>query len=67
MREKIFRVMSNSEELLSADTIAMALLNQVTLHPKGKGAIFGVMEVENSATAWNSYPEACVGSKSQSL
>ena len=49
--------MSNSEEFLTADTIAIALLKQITLDPKGRGAIFGVMEVEKVKSNWDGYEE----------
>ena len=45
MEEKVFKVVSNSKELLTADTIAMALLKSVTLSSKDRGTVFGVMEI----------------------
>lgn len=48
MTEKTFRVVSNSEEYLTADTIALALLKQVTLVANKKDVIFGVAEVEKT-------------------
>lgn len=50
MKEKTFRVISNSEEYLTADTIALALLKQVTLADNKRDVIFGVAEVEKSSS-----------------
>jgi len=43
--EKVFRIVSNSQEHLSPDIIAMALLKQITLNPKEPNVFFGVAEV----------------------
>ncbi len=45
MVEKVFKVISNSKESLNAETIALALLRQVTLSPSEKVAVFGVQEL----------------------
>jgi len=63
MVEKVFRVMSNSQEYLTADTIAMALLRQITLDPKGQGAIFGVMELEKEGSDWDGYEECAISNR----
>jgi hypothetical protein len=42
--EKIFRIMSNTEQCLTADIIAKALLNQITLNPGEPDVKFIVME-----------------------
>lgn len=46
MVEKMFRVLSNSQECLDADTLAMALLRQVTLNPKEPDVKFVVVEAK---------------------
>ncbi|MCK4810308.1 MAG: hypothetical protein KAS99_05170 [Candidatus Omnitrophica bacterium] len=45
MVERIFRVISNSEEFLTADVVAEALLKQITLNSIDSKIIFGVVEV----------------------
>ena len=45
MIEKIFRIVSNSEEHLTAENIAMALTKQITFNPKEPNAAFAVMEL----------------------
>lgn len=47
MVEKTFRVISDSPEHLEADVIAIALLKQITLAPKGSRARFVVIEQDN--------------------
>jgi len=42
---KVFRIMSDSPDCLSADTIAMALLQQVTLNSTEPNAVFAVEEL----------------------
>jgi len=43
--ERVFRIVSNSKEHLSADTIALALLKQITLNAKEPNVFFGVAEL----------------------
>ena len=50
MVEKTFRVISNSEKDLNAETIALALLRQITLNPSCSEAVFGVQEVTGTET-----------------
>ncbi len=49
MAEKVFRVVSNDKEYLSADTIAMALLKQITLNSREPNIFFGVTELEGKS------------------
>ena len=46
MIEKVFKIISNSETYLTAETIAMALLKQITLNPQEPDVIFGVIEID---------------------
>ena len=66
MIEKVFRVMSDSEEHLTAENIAMALLKEITLKHHGKSPVFGVMEVESKRIELSTCA-SCVTSESQSL
>ena len=45
MIERVFRIVSNSKEHLSSDTIALALLKQITLSAKEPNVFFGVTEL----------------------
>ena len=49
MTEKVFRVICSNDESLTADTIALALLKQVTLKSPGSNTVFGVMEIEKES------------------
>lgn len=49
MTEKIFRVFTESDTELTSEMIAYALLKQQTLASGGTGAVYGVMEVVDSA------------------
>jgi hypothetical protein len=44
MGMKVFRIVSNSEKLLSADVVAEALLKQITLHSIKPNVFFAVRE-----------------------
>jgi hypothetical protein len=44
MSTKVFRIISNSNDFLSADIIAEALLKQITLGVSKPNAFFAVME-----------------------
>ena len=45
VKERIFRIISNSESHLTADTIAMALLEQVTIKETQQTVSFAVVDV----------------------
>ena len=49
MAEKTFKIMCNSKEYLTQDTIAQALLSQVTLKDDNPQVFFGVIECRNSS------------------
>ena len=51
MKEKTFKILSNAEEFLTAEEIALALLKHVTLTPKNTKVAFGVMEVGDALPA----------------
>ena len=51
--EKIFKVMSESEENLTAEAIAKALLTQITLNPSEPDAKFVVMEMTGKNNCCN--------------
>lgn len=59
MVEKIFRIMSNSEDYLTAETIAMSLLKQITLSSKENKIIFAVKEVAGENNSSSSCQEVC--------
>jgi predicted oxidoreductase len=48
MVQKVFRIVSNSDSLLNAETVALALLRQVTLSSSEKVAVFGVQELKET-------------------
>lgn len=50
MVEKTFRVISDSPDHLEADVIAIALLKQITLDPKGPQARFVVIEQDRESS-----------------
>ncbi len=45
MRVKVFRIMSNSKKLLSAEVIAEALLKQLTRKSHHPTSFFAIMEL----------------------
>lgn len=46
MREKVFKIVCSSDEHLTAETIAMALLKQVSMGTKKSKVFFAVKEVK---------------------
>jgi|GEM_PF-1527447 hypothetical protein len=48
MTEKVFKVLCSSGEHLTAETIAMALLKQVSMGPKKAKIFFAVKEVKKN-------------------
>ena len=45
MVEKVFKIICNSRDCLTAEMISKALLEQITLNPKEPNVIFGVIEL----------------------
>ncbi|MEI8350048.1 MAG: hypothetical protein WCI77_07830 [Candidatus Omnitrophota bacterium] len=59
MVERIFRVMSNSGEHLTAEAIAMALLKQITLSSDGRKETFAVKEIAGENNLPNNCQKTC--------
>ncbi|MBN2119977.1 MAG: hypothetical protein JW734_02835 [Candidatus Omnitrophica bacterium] len=49
MREKIFKVLSNSEQCLNAETLALALLKYAASKAGDEGIVFGVVELTKNS------------------
>ena len=58
MVEKVFRIVSNSEERLSSETVAFALLKQITLNAKEPNVFFGVRELPERGE--KQYSKECI-------
>lgn len=54
MVERIFRIVSNSEQMLTAEVISQALMQNITLDPAKPDAVFAVIEQEDSNHAASS-------------
>jgi len=53
MVERIFRIVSDSEEMLTAEVISLALMQNITLDPTKPDAAFAVIEQEGSCLKGN--------------
>ena len=53
MGTKVFRIVTNSEKLLSADIVAEALLKQITLHSIKPQVFFAVLEYAEKGSKGN--------------
>jgi len=65
MVERVFRIMSNSEEYLRADIIAMALLKQITINPTEPDVVFGVMDARRENSDSSVYKEYVTSQQEQ--
>ena len=48
MVERTFRIVSDSEEMLTAEVISLALMQNITLNPTKPDAVFAVIELGKS-------------------
>lgn len=48
MVERTFRIVSNSEQMLTAEVISLALMENITLDPTKPDAAFAVIEQKES-------------------
>jgi len=59
MTEKIFKIMCNSNEYLTADTIALALLKQVSIESNRAKVFFAVKEVKKDSNSSKGQSQVC--------
>ena len=59
MREKVFKIVCSSGEHLTAETIAMALLKQVSMGSKKSKVFFAVREVKKENQNRKSAKQVC--------
>ncbi len=59
MTEKVFRIVCSSGEHLTAETIAMALLKQVSMGSKKSKVFFAVKEVKKDNNSRKSSKQVC--------
>ncbi len=48
MVERTFRIVSDSSEMLTAEVISLALMQNITLDPTKPDAVFAVIELDKS-------------------
>jgi len=58
MVEKTFRIISDSDNFLTADAISEALLKSITLEPAKPNAVFAVVEEKSSDVEGNQQAES---------
>jgi len=58
MVEKTFRVISNLGNILTADVISQALLQEITLNPTKPNAVFAVVEEKIPDKNHSQHPES---------
>jgi len=59
MTEKVFKIVSSSDEHLTAETIAMALLKQVSMESKKSKVFFAVKEVKKESSNRKGAKQVC--------
>jgi len=59
MTEKIFKIMCSSNEYLTADTIALALLKQVSIESNRAKVFFAVKEVKKDSDNSKGQSQVC--------
>ncbi|MFA5270898.1 MAG: hypothetical protein WC412_00970 [Candidatus Omnitrophota bacterium] len=59
MTEKVFKIMCSSNDCLTADTIALALLRQVSMESNSAKVFFAVKEVKKDSDGSIGQSQVC--------
>ncbi len=59
MTEKVFKIICNANEYLTADTIALALLKQVSMESNKRKVFFAVKEIKKDSNNSKGQGQAC--------